>query len=286
MKLGACLVSSDLNPDYLDFFPLVNRTWKKLVGVPAILALVANEIPEPLLSMADDIILIPPVKGIHTALQAQCVRLFAPQLLAKRADGAVITSDIDMLPMNRRYYVEPIEPTRDDAFVVYRSNMLMPDGEIAICYNAALPGTWADLTGRTPTIDAIRARLAELLGAAKYAGTHGGDGWGTDQRLLHQWVARFPRERVALLADRRTGFARLDRHGRGLTPIQRHLARRGFYSDFHMYRPQAVHAATNEAAAALALDASGRAVAGRLLQEIDRLPLRFRALLRRPRTVE
>ena len=33
MELGVCLVSSDLNRDYLDFWPSVHETWDESGGI-------------------------------------------------------------------------------------------------------------------------------------------------------------------------------------------------------------------------------------------------------------
>jgi len=55
MKLGCCLVASDLNPDYLDFFPLVQRAWREVVGIEVRLVLIANgPAPEPAAIRARD----------------------------------------------------------------------------------------------------------------------------------------------------------------------------------------------------------------------------------------
>lgn len=257
MRLGRGLVSSDLNPGYLDFFPLVARTWREVVGVPVTLVLIADEIPSDLRSLAGDIKLFPPIPGLHTAFQAQCVRLLIPGLMDDEADGgAIITSDIDMLPMNRPYHVDPIAGIDDDRFVVYRDDALPPEvPEIAICYNAARPATWRALTG-VDTIDEARSRMVEWAAwGAGYDGVSGGVAWSTDQRILHQLVGDFERRagRVARLVDAQTGYRRLDRLDLerlgGLTEADARDAAAGLFTDYHMMRPNARYRAFNQAVA-------------------------------------
>ena len=46
MKIDLCLVASDLNTDYLDFFPLVLKKWSDIVGVDVKLILISEHVPE------------------------------------------------------------------------------------------------------------------------------------------------------------------------------------------------------------------------------------------------
>ena len=99
-------MSSDTQPLYLDFFPLVHRVWRELVGVRCVLALIAEEIPPKLEHLKDDIVLFPPIDGVHPGFHALCIRLLAPQLVEEK--NAIIVSDIDMLPMDREYFRAPL----------------------------------------------------------------------------------------------------------------------------------------------------------------------------------
>lgn len=248
MHLGCCLVSSDLNPLYLDCFPLVRRVWVELMGVPLKLALVSDRLPFSLRDAADDVILFPPIRGVKTAFQAQCLRLLLPALMDKQSGGgAVLISDIDMLPMNRGYYLDSIANLTDSSFVVFRSNVLMSDScQIAICYNAATPETWSALLGGIASIDAVRERLGEWARAhSGYDGRHGGAGWFADQQILFdlvtQWKQEAGRSRVALLDDETTGFSRLDRihlvSSGELSGSQAEDVSEHRFTDYHMLRP-------------------------------------------------
>ena len=262
MRLGCCLVACDLNRAYLEFFPLVYRLWRELVGIDVRFVLIADAVPASLAKFDGSVDLFRPLPDVHTAFQAQCVRLLYPALLGKDYGDAIVTSDIDMLPMNRRYFVSPIARVKPDSFVVYRSGILDDVEEVRICYNAAAPATWAELFGGIRDDGDVRGALqdwwAELDG---YQGVRHGTNWNTDQRTLFKrlkvWDGAAGEGRVVRLSDRATGFRRLDRirpkqllkaFSRGALQIRRRRS-----SDFHMMQPPLEYAALNAAAAAAAL---------------------------------
>src|SRR5439155_14694275 len=65
MRLTHALVASDLNPRYLEFWPLVRRAWAEVAGIEAILVLIAEpaDVPE---AVRDDppVLPLPPLPGI------------------------------------------------------------------------------------------------------------------------------------------------------------------------------------------------------------------------------
>ena len=251
MRLGCCLVSSDLNPLYLDFFPIVRRVWVDLMGVPLKLALVSDRLPLSLNDAADDVILFPPIRGVKTTFQAQCLRLLLPALMDNQSRGdAVLISDIDMIPMSRGYYLDSIAELADSSFVVFRNKTPTIDPhQIAICYNAATLATWNALLGGIAGIGAVRERLEEWARDQNaYAdGRHGGTEWFADQRILFdlvtQWKQGTGRSRVVLLDDKKSGFRRLDRmdlisSGELSKSQARDISDHNF-TDYHMLRPLA-----------------------------------------------
>ena len=259
MRISTCIVSSDLNPLYIDFFPLVHATWRRLAGIRCVLLLIADAIPPALEPLAADIVLVPPLPDVHSGLMAQCVRLTYPQLIECPADTTLMISDIDMLPMSSRYFAEGADFAPRDNIVVFRSNTLMHDyREIAICYNAATPSTWRDLVGNVRDADGAAAMIRTWAADTSYAAVPGGAGWSTDQILLYRFVRAFDRRRVTLRRDRTLGICRLDRAhiGDALNPRQRQLVELGIYTDYHMKRPQAEFAALNTEIAELAIAAA------------------------------
>jgi hypothetical protein len=155
--------------------------------------------------------------------------------------GAVLISDVDMAPLNRSYYVKALAPHLEEAFVSLRS-VLVRSRQLAICYTAATPKTWRELFPVT-TEYAVRATLRRWYAAIEYSGDHGGAGWSEDQRLLFRAATAY--QHHVVLPDAVTGFRRLCRSAFRLTWLVRRRITAGAYSDFHMLRPQRVHAAKN-----------------------------------------
>jgi hypothetical protein len=232
MKVGTVLVATDTNPLYMDFIPIFIKAWKSLLPEADVcVVLVANEIPEQFKQYTDCIKLFPPIPGVHTAFQAQCIRLLYPREIAR--DEGVLITDMDMLPMNRRYYVDSIEAIPQDHFVVYR-DVCLPS-EISMCYNVAHPSVWRSMFG----VDDISTILQGWYSGTGYDGIHGGTGWNTDQTILvtkfNNWTG--PK---TILNDTITQFSRLDRvlpwqfHD---TTTLRNRIQSGQYADYHCLRP-------------------------------------------------
>ena len=148
MKVGTVLTATDLNPLYSEFIPIFIKAWNILFPeADVVVVLVAHEIPEDLKVYEKNIKLFKPLPDVLTAFQAQCIRLLYPRLI-ERDEGVLIT-DMDMLPMNRSYYADPIKDISDDTFVTYR-NVCLPM-EIAMCYNIATPAVWRSMFGNSTT---------------------------------------------------------------------------------------------------------------------------------------
>jgi hypothetical protein len=258
LELTHALVASDLNSRYLDFWPLARRAWSEIAGLEALLVLVADEDDAPAALLDDPgVRLFSPLPGVHTALQAQCIRLLYPALLD--ADGAVLTSDIDMVPLNPRYFRRPASRVGADDFLAYRDAILM-NTEIPICYNAARPATWRRVFG-VETLGDVRSCLAEWAEGIEYEGRRGGVGWASDQHILYRILVEHGRRsaNVWILDDAYTGFRRLERESfrkrKEIPERERRRIRRGAYSDFHCLSPHGEFHEVNELVVDLAVDA-------------------------------
>jgi hypothetical protein len=258
-SLERVLLACDLNPDYLDFWPSTRRAWKEIVGLDAVLVLVASQddVPD---ELRDDPSVIPfePLEGVHSTFQAQCVRLLYPALL--EADGAVIISDMDLYPLRASYFHEPVRRLDEHFFVVYRDDRLNRR-EIAVAFNAALPATWREVFD-VGTIEEVRSELARWSNGLHYDGRRGWDGWYTDQHQLYErllsWCAR--NERLWVLDDQYSRYRRLDRMDftdeTGLEQWRIEAIRKREYSDFNCFVPYLEHRIVNDRVLELALAAA------------------------------
>jgi hypothetical protein len=261
LQLTHALLASDLDPRYVGLWPLAREAWERITGLEPVLVLVADPdaVPDEL-ARDPAVRVFEPEPSLDTAFQAQCIRLLYPALL--ETQGAVITSDVDMVPMNRRYFHRPLARIDARHFVCYR-DVLLPLGELPICYNAALPRTWASVFG-VHDADDVRVRLREWAVGVEYAGSHGGIGWTTDQRQLYRiLLERGRRERdVWILDDDFTRYRRLERAyvekwGTLSGAARRGIERRSF-SDFHLLRAGGKHEKLNELVVDAAIEAAAR----------------------------
>lgn len=241
MKVGTIVTATDTNPLYMDFVPIFVKAWSTLIPEADIrIVLVAESIPEQLQELSKHLVLFPPIPGIHTAFQAQCIRLLYPREVTR--DEGVLITDMDMLPMNRRYYVDSITGYSADSFVVYR-DVCLPS-EISMCYNIAHPSVWKEIFGDKSS----QETLVEWHAPVYYDGQHGGHGWNTDQLILVNKFNQWSGSKV-ILNDSITEFRRLDR----VLPFQfqdrqalRGLIKSGYYADYHCLRPYSQHKEMND----------------------------------------
>lgn len=235
------------------------EAWQAIAGLEPVLVLVAREADAPPSVRSDERVRIfEPLAGIHTALQAQCIRLLYPALI-DTGGGAVVISDVDMVPLNRRYFHGLAGRIDARHFLAFR-DVLMDGMEIPMCYNAALPATWGDVFG-VHGIDDVRGRLREWCSGVEYDGVRGRAGWDTDQQILHRiLVARARTHRdVWILDDRYSGYHRLLQHmigAGGLEGVVRKGVAGGHYSDFHFVHPYDRQRVLNESIVSLAMEAS------------------------------
>lgn len=244
-------MSSDLNPRYLDAWEIAQRMWTAVGDAEPHLILVAAaaEVP-PALAADPRVHVFEAVPGLHTAFQAQCIRLLYPALL--ETEGAVLTSDVDMVPLSRDYFHAPVAQIDEGHFLAYR-DVLLSNKEIPICYNAALPAVWAKVFD-VHSPDDVRARLSEWGEGLVYEGTHGGEGWFSDQLILYRTLIERGRAHrdVWILRDKFSGFERLLRRHGPLDDAERDGIRRGRYADFHIRIPYEEHQALNDEVVQLA----------------------------------
>lgn len=241
MKVGTILVATDTNPLYCDFIPNFVKAWKTLVPEADIcIVMVADAIPDAFRAYSPYIQLFPPIPGMHTAFQAQCIRLLYPRQITR--DEGVLITDMDMLPMRRAYYVDTVANCPEDAFVVYR-DVCLPN-EISMCYNIAHPATWRAVFGDEPTAEI----LSRWYAPTNYDGQHGGVGWNTDQVILVRKFNEWNGPKV-VLNDSITSYSRLDRiHPwvfQNRVQLKEHI-QAGSFSDYHCIRPYAQNKEIND----------------------------------------
>lgn len=240
MKLSLAVVSSNENEDYLSCFPIVKEMWNKIVGIDCKLILVASQIPEKYMKYKDDIILFKPIKKIHTTFISQCIRYLYPALM-NNIDGGIIVSDIDMVPLNKDYFINSIHTFNNTDFVSYR-DVVLKDNQIVICYNVALYHVYSSIFNINTENDIVNL-LKKWYNDIKFDGKHGGKGWNTDQKLLYDYVMKWNNitKSYKYLSDDITNFRRLSRGNPYIENILNNenseIIKNNKYCDFHMLMP-------------------------------------------------
>ncbi len=129
MRITKAIVSSDDNPLYLDFWVIISKLWKLKFGIEPVLLYFGDDY-ENISTEYGTVINMPILEGIPVATQAQCARIW---YAGQCGDETVITSDIDMLPLSPKYYVDSIANLSDDLFVSL--NPLQGNTYFPMCYN-------------------------------------------------------------------------------------------------------------------------------------------------------
>jgi hypothetical protein len=101
--ISRIVLSSDTNPKFIQFWPIVTWAWQRLFQVPVHLALVASKDScYPALENHGHVTIFPPVPGISTGNQAKIARYY----LAAALDGVSLLNDMDLLPINKDYFYD------------------------------------------------------------------------------------------------------------------------------------------------------------------------------------
>jgi hypothetical protein len=147
MILKYAVVSSNSNPEYLDFWPYVAKAWKNLIGLTPVLIYIDDNPPPQDVYNHGDVIYLKSISEWSIAQQAQCIRFWAAKIL----DAPFIISDIDMLPISKGYYLDNAKDNIGNTGILsyssdiikyrwYRTNPQYP-----MCYLAGDPQSFIDL---------------------------------------------------------------------------------------------------------------------------------------------
>ena len=133
MKIDRVILSTNANPAYSDFWPIVAKAWQKW-GIKPTLAFICDrkiKLDETL----GDVIKFEPIQEIPISIQTQTIRLLIPCLFK---NDVCIISDIDVLPISKKYFINSIVDVPNDKFVIYNDTHTSCDILISpMCFNAA-----------------------------------------------------------------------------------------------------------------------------------------------------
>lgn len=223
MKIDYVIIGSNLDTMYLDFWPIISKTWKEIFNITPVLGLICDEDSEFIQDEYGIIKKYKAIDGIDTGLQSQIVRLF----LTKELNGNVIISDIDMLPLSKDYFINQIlNFDKTKIYVMSSDNVECNNNkEIPMCYNIGDSQIFSNIL----EVDNSWIKFCNKLNNLDF-------GWTTDQRYLWDKINKNNRNNIVFL-NRGWGYGankRIDRINWVYNP---NLVKEGYYIDSHLLRP-------------------------------------------------
>ena len=185
MKLDRVILSSNNNPRYLDFWPYVSKAWRDIIGIEPVLFFIGppNKVPE--LSKYGQVIQVCEHPNIDIVNQSQSIRLWGS---TKFPEENIIISDMDMLPINKGYFVDTIKDLPDDSIISYTSDVMkygfyLKNPQLPMCYLAGRGETFISILGTSNSTS--WESFVEMLINPKL-------GPGPDQKFFYNRLLKWP----------------------------------------------------------------------------------------------
>jgi hypothetical protein len=226
MKIDYAIMGSNENPMYLDFWPIISKTWKEIFNITPVLGIICDEDSDFINDEYGLIKKFKKIEGIDSGLQSQIIRLY----LTKELTGNMIISDIDMVPLSKQYFIDQIE--HFDSSKIYSMSTdnaeCNNNKEFPMCYNISDSQLFAKML----ELDNTWVEFANRLNSMNL-------GWTTDQNYLWLKLQEYrnnnPNEVVLLSRGWSRGAnKRIDRLWWSYDP---NLVHSGYYIDAHLLRP-------------------------------------------------
>jgi hypothetical protein len=236
MKIDLVIHSSDSNPFYLDFWPLVSKVWHVRFGLRPVLVYIDENHDIPIDTTYGDVLKMKPIPDIPLYLQCQWVRFWIP---SQFPDKVCLLSDIDMFPVSRNYFINQIAGVPDTKYI-----HLNPSHQyIPVCYHLAKGSTFTRVLALEPNWeDSIRNLYAKNMGHDCFAQEPSNLilknklQWGADEEYTTQKIREYPDQGIFVMLPRYHG--RLDRSYWVWSPRQ--IVQDAF-ADAHSIRPYSAH---------------------------------------------
>ena len=226
MRIDKVILASDKNDKYLSFWPKVSEVWKN-IGIDPILIFVGTE---PIDLCKDDNVFFFDSKEINPGFIARNIRMLYPALFP---NDICLLSDIDIMPLDKDYFLKYPNKLDSDSLLIFRSN-LVTNSQIPICWNAAKGSLWGEIFKIYEKNDIYKT----LLKWSHETKNDSVSAWYNDQIKLKFYVEKLQIEKpnkVLNYDDDDFGFRRLDRSN--YTHAVKSIFNNEKYTDFHMPTP-------------------------------------------------
>lgn len=242
MKIDCIISSSTIDSKYFECIPFFIKMWEKILpDVDIKIILISKIMPQYLIDNNLDkyIILfnntfklqnnnINEEINIPTVFLSQYIRLLYPCILNNYENG-ILVSDIDMIPLNNKYFTKNILNFTNDKFIYYRGNFINNTNintKICICYNIATYKIWSNIFN----INSLNDIYLHLNYIIKIYKIH----WFIDQELLYINIINWNNnQNFICLDDKNTGFNRFVSKNSILSDKEIQDIKKGIYTDYH-----------------------------------------------------
>jgi hypothetical protein len=218
MKIDYCLMGSTSDPFYFDFWPSVSKVWKQVFNITPVLGLICDEDSD---LIEDKYGLVKKFKKSQFSdpgTQSQVVRLY----LSKFLEGNCIISDIDMIPLSKKYFIDDLAPYSDDDIIVMSSHhpQTVHINQYPMCYVAGHSNVFNKIFNTNLTWDEFTFSTSL-------------NGWYSDQVFLYESIRKFGVNKVKF-PYRSFQNDRIDRVS---WVYNENWVKEGRYVDSHLLRP-------------------------------------------------
>jgi hypothetical protein len=222
MNLDYVIIGSDTNPDYFDFWEIISKIWKEKFKITPVLGLICDENSDLYESEFGLIKKFKKIQNVDVSLQSQIVRLFLPKFL----NGKCLISDIDMIPLSKKYFEENSRNLNDENIIVYSSDNpeCLLNNMYPMCYVSAHSKIFKHL------FELEKYDWSDFTLTMK----NRNEGWYTDQKILFEKINKY--DQKILLKRGWSGQAnnRVDRINWVYDELK---VKNEYYIDSHSLRP-------------------------------------------------
>lgn len=228
MDIDYVIVSTDNNPLYSDFWEVIKPVWYNKINIKPLLVNISDN--DSVIEQNDCIIHnIKSIDGIDSGFQSQIARMYITKFYT---DKVCLTSDIDMIPISKKYFKDTVKEYDNSDIVIYSSDSYKKNTiRYPICYNASLGSTFCDILNLNEY--SFEEYCKMLLDRNQ--------GWGTDELYFGECVNNYKGTNKIVKLNRGWDlFAnkRIDRSNWGYDLKKLH---EGFYIDSHSLRPYSIY---------------------------------------------
>jgi len=227
MNIDYVIVSTDENPLYSDFWEVVKPVWNNKINIKPILVNITNNNK---VEEYEDCIIhnIKSIDGINTGFQSQIARMYITKFYS---DKVCLTSDIDMIPINKEYFKDTVNEYKNSDLVIYSSDAYKKNNRYPICYNSSLGSTFCDILNLN---EYSFEEYCKMLLDRK-------QGWDTDELYFGECVNNYTGANKIVKLNRGLNLSVNRRIDRSNWTYDLEKLHEGFYIDSHSLRPYYIY---------------------------------------------